>query len=195
MQKSKLFFWINTLILFLFSVIFILNKNYEFLLYIGTLFLGVYFLYVLDKKYNFSSLSLSLFSVWMFLHFCGGSVYLEGVRLYDTILIPLFGDPLFILKYDQVVHTFCYFVLTLLIYQVLKNYIKNARKKENNKKFILGVFTFLGGIAIGSLNEIIEFSTVVLFGSTGVGGYYNNSLDLIFNSIGALLAVLFSSKN
>ena len=35
------------------------------------------------------------------------------------------------------------------------------------------------------------FTTVVLFNSTGVGNYYNNALDLIFNFIGASIAIFF----
>jgi len=186
MKKNTFFLTLNAILLLGFSILFIFRKNYEFLFYTGTLFIFSYFLFFLDKRYNFSKLSLSLFSFWLFLHFCGGSIYLNGVRLYDTILIPIFGDPLFILKYDQLVHLFCYFVITLFIYQTLKNYF------NKKSKFVFGVFVFLGGIAIGSINEIIEFLTVLFFNATGVGNYYNNSLDLIFNSIGAILAVLFS---
>jgi len=50
-------------------------------------------------------------------------------------------------------------------------------------------------MGISALNEVIEFSTVVFFNSTGVGGYYNNALDLVFNAIGAAIAVLFMHKN
>jgi uncharacterized membrane protein YjdF len=164
-----------------------LLKNYEFLFYIATLFIVSVALFYLDKKYNFSKTSLSLFSAWVILHFCGGSIYISGTKLYDKVLIPLIGSPLYILRYDQIIHLFCYIVITLFIYQILRNYIKK-------NKLVLGIFAFLGGIAIGALNEIIEFSTVILFGTTGVGDYFNNALDLVSNSIGAIIAVLFYSR-
>ena len=49
----------------------------------------------------------------------------------------------------------------------------------------------LGGMGIGALNEIIEFAAVVIFGQTGVGGYWNTALDLVFNLLGAIAATIF----
>ena len=47
---------------------------------------------------------------------------------------------------------------------------------------------------VGALNEIFELGAVVFTGSTGVGGYYNNALDLIFNLIGAIIGVMIGKR-
>jgi len=41
------------------------------------------------------------------------------------------------------------------------------------------------------LNEIVEFFATVILPETGVGGYINTSLDLVFNLLGALIAMGF----
>jgi len=41
------------------------------------------------------------------------------------------------------------------------------------------------------INEIVEFLAVVNLPETGVGGYHNTVLDMIFNLGGAALAVLW----
>ena len=55
----------------------------------------------------------------------------------------------------------------------------------------LGVYliAILGGIGLGAINEIFEFIATILFPDNGVGGYVNNSLDLIFNAIGAIIVM------
>jgi hypothetical protein len=47
----------------------------------------------------------------------------------------------------------------------------------------------MAGLGAGALNEIIEFAATVIFPDTGVGGYVNNSLDLVFNLLGAVVAM------
>ncbi|MEA3366186.1 MAG: hypothetical protein U9Q79_11160, partial [Candidatus Hydrogenedentes bacterium] len=48
----------------------------------------------------------------------------------------------------------------------------------------------MAGLGVGGLNEIIEFIATVLVPETGVGGYENTALDLVADSIGAILAVV-----
>ena len=68
-------------------------------------------------------------------------------------------------------------------------------KKTKMDRFVIELMAFLGGMGVSAINEIIEFSTVVFFGSTGVGGYYNNAIDLVFNFIGALIAVFYMKNH
>ncbi|BBI65284.1 hypothetical protein HSBAA_65900 [Vreelandella sulfidaeris] len=42
---------------------------------------------------------------------------------------------------------------------------------------------------VGAVNEMIEFIVVLLVPDNGVGGYYNTLLDIVFNFIGATLAI------
>ena len=44
---------------------------------------------------------------------------------------------------------------------------------------------------MGPDNEIIEFIAVLTVPETGVGGYENTMLDLVFNLIGGILAVFW----
>ena len=45
-------------------------------------------------------------------------------------------------------------------------------------------------MGFGALNEMIEFSAVLMVPGTNVGGYYNTALDLVSNSIGAVIAII-----
>lgn len=44
-------------------------------------------------------------------------------------------------------------------------------------------------MGVSAVNEIIELSAVVFFNSSGVGDYYNNALDMVFNLAGIMIAV------
>ena len=46
-------------------------------------------------------------------------------------------------------------------------------------------------MGFGALNEVVEFAAVAFFGQTGVGGYWNTALDLVFNMLGAIVATIF----
>ncbi len=48
-------------------------------------------------------------------------------------------------------------------------------------------------MGLGVLNELIEFSAVLVFPDTNVGGYFNTALDLVFNTLGALAAAVLAS--
>jgi putative membrane protein len=41
-------------------------------------------------------------------------------------------------------------------------------------------------MGLSVVNELIEFAAVVVSPSTGVGGYVNTLLDLLFNTLGAV---------
>jgi hypothetical protein len=44
-------------------------------------------------------------------------------------------------------------------------------------------------MGLGGLNEMIEFSAVLLVPDTNVGGYYNTALDFVPNAIRAVVAM------
>ena len=188
-MKKELPFY-SAIILAFFTIIFLIKTNYEFLLYAAVLLAIIYIIAKTDKIFHYSSFAKWGFGTLLFLHLSGGAFYIKGTRLYDIILIPILGEPFNILKYDQIMHIFIYFVIALFVYAVV---IHIVDKKAN--RIFIGVIAFLATIGLGALYEIIEFSTVVLFSSTGVGNYYNNALDLIFNAIGALIALVLISKD
>ena len=176
--------WINIAILGFFTVFFLIKGNYEFLFYAFTLGAAVFVIELTDRIFNYSAAAKFGFNVWLFLHFAGGAFKIAGTKLYDTMLIPIIGEPFNILKYDQVIHAYCYFVVTLFMYSLVGHI-----SDKNANKFLIGLITVLAGASIGAVNEMIEFSTVVFLNAgEAVGGYYNNALDLVCNFIGATIA-------
>ena len=189
MKKRDWSVYLNVLILLFFTLFFIFKKNYEFISYTIVLGILIFVLAKSDKIFNYSKIAKFRFTIWMLLHLSGGSFYINGTKLYDLILIQIIGEPLNIFRYDQFVHFFCYVVLTIFIYTIIK---KMSGKETSNK--LICFISVLSGVGLGAFNEIIEFSTVVFFQATGVGNYYNNALDLVFNFLGSLLAVFIASR-
>ena len=190
-EKTKRLFpiYLSAIILGVFTIYFLLRGNLEFLVYAATLFPLMWIIAKTDKFFDYSKLAKWGFAVWMMSHMAGGSLYFGGTRLYDIVFPQLIGAPYHILKYDQTIHVLCYFVITLFIYSIVIR--MSSKPKTKRDKFLIFFITFLSSAGIGALNEIIEFGTVVFFGSTGVGDYYNNALDLVFNVLGAIIALLF----
>jgi hypothetical protein len=50
-------------------------------------------------------------------------------------------------------------------------------------------------MGLGAVNEIIEFVAVLSVPDTNVGGYLNTALDLIFNALGAIVAMLLVARS
>lgn len=178
---------ITLLILVGFLIKAILAKNYEFIGYWVVLVVLFLIVVKLDKKFNFPLLGIGLFALWSILHMAGGLIKIGSTRLYDLMLINILGDPFFVLKYDQVIHAYCYFAIAVLVYFALKNYTKD-------KKALI-VFSILSALGISLLNEVIEFGMVIFADAAdAVGGYYNTALDMVFNLIGATLGSFFAAK-
>ena len=64
------------------------------------------------------------------------------------------------------------------------------RRPDNAFAVCLKDGSLIGAMGLGAVNEIIEFSAVLMLPDTNVGGYYNTALDLCFNGLGAVVAVL-----
>ena len=182
--KSSMSTLVNIVILLGFTIYFLAKQNYEFLVYAATILLLIWFIARTDKIFNYTGIAKIGFSLWLFLHLLGGSVYINGTRLYDTILIKVLGEPYSIFKYDQAIHLFCYFVMTIFIYSIVL-YIS----RDKASRIVVSLITALASLGLSAVNEIIEFSTVAFFASDGVGGYHNNALDLVFNLVGIILAI------
>ena len=159
------------------------QQNYEFMLYAAAVFAFLGIIQWTDSKYHYSSTSLWLVVLWIVLHILGGLWVVDGQVLYSKVLIPIVGEPYNILKYDQVVHAFCYFTVTLLMWRVVTSISKPSASRAE-----LLFVTVLAATAIGGVNEIIEFIATVTVPDTNVGGYENTAIDIISNLVGALLA-------
>jgi hypothetical protein len=171
-----------------FYISFALRGNSEFLLYLAEFF-GFIILACLLLRYvpAFPDSLLVALSVTGLLHVMGGGIDINGVRLYDMRLLNLYqGTQLdfSILKYDQFLHALGFGIGALAFRWVLFRY---AAALSRWSKDTIAVLASLG---LGVLNEVSEFAAVLLFVRTGVGGYFNVSLDFTFNFLGALAAVL-----
>jgi hypothetical protein len=169
-----------------FTIYYISIKNFEFLVYIAVLV--VLFLLVAGtlRKTRFSPLLLWGLSLWGLLHMMGGGVRIDGVVLYGLTLIPIWETADFvILRFDQFVHAYLYFLMVFVIYHLIKNHVKPSLNS-----WVFYILILAASVGIGGGNEIVEFSTVLFFENTGVGGYFNTAWDLVFNTLGALIGVL-----
>lgn len=177
-QKSIL--TLNLVFITGFSIYFLQQKNYEFILYVAVI-IGILLLILKTQPTTkLSNTSLSLLSIWGLLHMSGGSIRFQGDVLYNLILIPI-SETYKIFKYDQLVHAFGFGTMTLVSYELIKPYIE----KFTPRFYLISIMAACG---FGALNEIIEFIATVISPQTNVGGYINTSLDLVFNLIGAITA-------
>jgi len=173
-----------------FGIYYLTIQNYEFLIYVAILVFLIWFVGWLHTRYNFPTGVLLGASIWGLMHMAGGSIYINGTKLYGLILVPLFSSSVAgtdIFRYDQLAHIYCYIVVTILLFYILKVYIDG--KKVN--KFAISVLLVLMGMGVGALNEIIEFIPVLILKETGVGDYFNTLWDIISNTLGAIIAVVY----
>jgi uncharacterized membrane protein YjdF len=185
----QLSLWFSWLTLAGFTVVFMIKGNREFLLYAATLSILILLVQWSDRRLQYPVGVMWCFWLWLVMHMCGGFIHLGGVRLYDIQLIPLVGDPYHILRYDQFVHAFCYF----MIGGVLKTIVASQAAPGASRRGI-ALITLLAALGVGAVNEIIEFAAVAGFGSEGVGDYTNNALDNVFNALGAIAALAWSAS-
>jgi hypothetical protein len=170
-----------------FTVFFVSSGKGEFIWY-TLIVLGLFFLVFLTLPVSkFNKGIIWGLSFWALLHLAGGGLKVGASVLYDLVLIPIYngGGEMILLKYDQVVHAFGFGLCAYIVFHFLKRWVQNPYR--------CGVYivAVLGGMGLGVVNEIAEFIAVILFPDNGVGGYVNTSLDLVFNSIGAVLAMTF----
>ena len=169
-----------------FSLYFLVTKNYEFIWYVFVLLLLLLLVWSTLKISHLPNYLLWLLSLWGLLHMAGGGVQIGDRVLYAHLLIPFVSDGDFsILKYDQLVHMYGFGVGTIASYFLLAQKIHGYIRH-----FWLSVVAILIGMGLGVVNEIVEFVAVVAVPENGVGGYFNISLDLVFNTIGAIAAML-----
>jgi len=170
----------------IFAAIFIVQKNFEFIGYVVVVVLLLFAVLFSNRQVRYPTYILWGFFVWAVLHMLGGVEMENGKVIYTLVLYPLVQAPYNILKYDQVIHAFGFFVATLVMFSVLHKYLTRPFGWT-----AAGIVVAMAGLGLGALNEIVEFLMTVILPNTNVGGYENTALDLVFNLFGAVLAVLF----
>ncbi len=177
---------VNILALLGFSTLFFARENYEFILYIAVIVFFLFLILFTNKKIGFSLSVLWGLTIWGILHMSGGGMMIGDHVLYAQILLPI-SESYQILKYDQLIHAYGFGLSTLVVYELLKPLLK-----ETHGKWVrLGIVIVMAGTGLGALNEVIEFFATVIMPETGVGGYVNTGLDLVFNLIGATIVGVF----
>ncbi len=156
------------------------TNNKEFFYYSIIFLISLLIIRFYQRRYHVQvqlpTTILTGFVIAGFMHMLGGFVYIGGVKLYD-INFWIFG-------YDNFVHAFSAFVFSFAAYNLLKPYL-DKKLKENG--VYLSLLLALIALGMGSIVEIVEFAAVVFLGATGVGDYTNNALDIVFNTLGAII--------
>ena len=183
-QKIILYIFLAAVVAF--TVTFIWQQNFEFIGYVVVVAILMFVLLSSAKHVNYPNFVLWGLLAWGVLHLLGGVVMGNGQVVYTLVLYPLIGEPYNVLKYDQVIHAFGFFVATLVMYFVLQ---KNLLQPFGWKS--VGIVVAMAGLGLGALNEIVEFTMTVTLPNTNVGGYENTAIDLIANFMGAIAAVFF----
>ncbi|MEM3112946.1 MAG: DUF2238 domain-containing protein [Candidatus Pacearchaeota archaeon] len=186
LKKSEWFLiFFNLAYIITFALYYLSIKNYEFMWYVLVLVFFFLLIGLTLRKTNFPLGVLWGLSLWGLFHMAGGGLIVGDGVLYKLEIIRLLdiGDT-YVLKFDQFVHAFGFGVTTLVAWHLIKPYLNN---KTNYK--ILYVLLFAISMGAGALNEIVEFIAVVVAPETGVGGYFNTALDLVFNGIGSIIAL------
>ncbi|MEK7208770.1 MAG: DUF2238 domain-containing protein [Patescibacteria group bacterium] len=179
----------NIVYVTVFAVYYLSIKNYEFLWYVAILLFFLTLILSTLKRTHFGTIILWGLSLWGLMHMAGGGIKVGEKVLYAWPIVQLFGEgESLVLKFDQFVHFFGFGVATIVFYHLLRFYLDKNDIIINWT--VLYPLIVLGGMGIGALNEILEFVAVVAFGQTGVGGYWNTALDLVFNMLGAIAATI-----
>jgi hypothetical protein len=174
-----------------FSAWFLLRGNFEFVIYVATM-LGL--IALVGYNLRLADMPLAMLwalTFWGLAHMAGGSVPVEGSVLYNWQIITVIGTgEMRLLKYDQVVHAYGFGVTAWVLWHLLVRHYPTSRHS-----WTVYVFPALAAMGLGSVNEIIEFTAVLLVPDTNVGGYYNTALDLVFNASGAVIAMVLVGLN
>lgn len=172
-----------------FSAWFLSGRNFEFLWYVSVLVAITIVVALTLPKTRFPGWLLWLLSFWGLVHLAGGGIRVGDTVLYGTMVWPVFdgGGDFVLFKYDQIVHAYGFGVAALAVTVLLE------RAMRETSRIWIGVVAVLVSMGLSVVNEIVEFIPVLLLPNTWVGGYYNIALDLVFNTLGAVLAVCIYS--
>jgi putative membrane protein len=177
---------INAISVVGFGFYYIRTSNYEFVAYAVTIVLVVGLLFATLHSTKFPTYIIAGITVWALLHMMGGSVQTPDGVLYAYKIFPFFdgGGDFYILKMDQVVHACLYGVVGLMFLHLLRNIVG-----IKTHTILIAFIAVCAAAGFSILNEIVEFLAAVNLPETGVGGYENTVIDLIFNLLGAAVAV------
>ena len=153
-------------------------SNAEFVLYLVVEVILAGAILVVDLRCRLPMRLLWALAFWGLIHAAGGLVPVGDAVLYNWR--PVEALP----KFDQVVHAYGFFVATMVGWFAMKA----ATGFNGRVGFGLWFLLVTIGMGFGALNELVEFSAVLLIPDTNVGGYMNTGWDLVSNMVGSVIA-------
>jgi hypothetical protein len=169
-----------------FTIWFLMAGNYEFVVYVVTMLILMALIGFSFRVAEYPPTMLWALSIWGLAHMSGGGVSVAGSVLYNLQLVPIIDTAeMFILKYDQVVHAYGFGVTAWVLHHLITRHYPDTLGSATSY-----FYPVLAAMGLGATNEIIEFSAVVMVPDTNVGGYINTALDLCFNALGAVVAMV-----
>ncbi len=170
------------------------TRNGEFVFYSAVMLVLIAAVSVAHRRSRLSRAVLWGLSLWGLAHMVGGLVPVPqswpthgpNKVVYSWWLIPE------VLKYDQIVHAFGFYVTTLVCWQGLSAIARDIRT-DHSLQPTFGVLLLCAAAAqgFGALNEVIEFVATLLVPNTNVGGYVNTGWDLVSNLVGTAAAAVW----
>jgi len=190
MQFSTQYWYIigfNALYLLGGGLYFLRDLNHEFVIYVAVILVIFASVFATLQYTKFPIWMLWLLSIWGLMHVAGGAVQTVDGVLFAYKIYPFLdaGGEMYILKYDQVVHSYLYGLVALMAYHTLR-----VPLGVRGYTFLVGLAAIMISLGISGMNEIMEFLIAISLERNGVGGYENAMLDLIFNFGGALVATV-----
>jgi len=170
-----------------FTAWYLSRGNLEFIIFVSVIIFFMAVLWFTRNKVDYPMPVLWALSAWGFFHMLGGSLVIGDTRLYDFIFIPIVGEPYLILKFDQIIHAYGFGVSTFVAFHLLKPVLREGAAGKVGLAIVLA----MAGLGAGALNEIIEFAVTIVSPESGIGGYVNNSLDLVANGTGSTIAAIW----
>jgi len=176
----------TTVYVLAFTVWFLMSGNYEFVVYVITMFILITLIGRSLRSVEYPVSMLWALSAWGLLHMAGGGVPVAGSVLYSLQLFPITpaDGEMQLLKYDQIVHAYGFGVTAWVLWYLMKRHFPMLMGTKTSL-----LYPALAAMGLGTVNEIIEFIAVLSVPETNVGGYFNTALDLVFNALGAAIAM------
>jgi uncharacterized membrane protein YjdF len=118
-------------------------------------------------------------------HVAGGMIPVgEGV-LYGQWLV---GRTV---RYDNVQHAWGFGIAGRVVWEALRSQLSAATRP----RLVAAVIVLLGGLALGAVNEVVEYVLTKTLPETNVGGYENTARDLVANLVGATIAAALTARS
>jgi hypothetical protein len=162
------------------AVIAVASGGYEFLFYICVVAALMFVVTLLHRRIPLSIASLWALLAWAIVHMMGGMIPMPAPAgvLYNFWPIP--G----LLRFDQLIHAYGFGITAWVVWQCLRSMVRT-----DPCAWLVLATSALTAMGLGALNEEIEFAATKLVEKTNVGDYDNNAWDLVFNMLGAIIAV------